>query len=123
MQHFLLSKLKISIFFLCMTIAPTLSNAKKSVSPCLQIGQWKIPSNGSRISGKALLDNLSKRPVIMLGETHDSEEHHMWQLHVLSALYGQNQNMVIGFESFHRSQQPILIAGRGGSLAKINFLS
>ena len=122
MQHFLLSKLKISIFFLCMTIAPTLSIAKKSVSPCLQIGQWKIPSNGSRISGKALLDNLSKRPVIMLGETHDSEEHHMWQLHVLSALYGQNQNMVIGFESFHRSQQPILNRWTRGELSKNKFL-
>ena len=58
----------------------------------------------------------------MLGETHNNPEHHMWQLHVLSALYGQNENIVIGFESFHQAQQPILDRWTNGELTKEKFL-
>jgi len=81
-----------------------------------------IPANDTEISGTVLLEDLKKRPVIMLGESHSDAEHHMWQLHTLSALYGQNQNMVIGFESFNRAQQPILDRWTKGELSRNKFL-
>ncbi len=110
------------IILFCMTIISSLSNAKENMAPCVEVGHWRAPDDGSKVTEKILLDDLNKRPVIMLGETHTSAEHHMWQLHVLSALYWQNQNMVIGFESFNRTQQPILDRWTSGELSKEKFL-
>ncbi len=43
-----------------------------------------------------------RQDVVLLGEQHDSEDHHRWQLQMLSALHAQRPEMVIGFEMFPR---------------------
>lgn len=112
----------LSVAVLC---APKLAEAKKEkteAQSCVPIGQWWIPDDGKRIEETDLLDNMSKRPVVMLGESHTSAEHHRWQLHVLSALYGRNPNMVMGFEAFPRTMQPVLDRWTRGELNKEEFL-
>jgi uncharacterized iron-regulated protein len=121
-QYFHLSMLIIFPILLCMTFIPTLIHAGESTPKCVPVGQWKVPDDGSEISETHLLNDLWERPVVMLGETHTSAEHHRWQLHVLSALYGQNQNMVIGFEAFPRTLQPILDRWTRGELGKEKFI-
>lgn len=95
--------------------------AKESPT-CIQPGFWRAPASTSNIKMARLLDDMAKRPVVMLGENHTSAEHHRWQLHTLSALYGRNPNMVLGFEAFPRSVQPVLDRWTRGELDQKTFL-
>ena len=122
LQRSFLCMLTTSTFLLCMVIIPTKGNSEVNTIQCVQAGQWKTPDDGSILSETQLLNYLNKRPVIMLGETHTSAEHHRWQLYVLSAMYGQNQNMVIGFEAFPRSTQPTLDRWVRGEISKDKFI-
>jgi uncharacterized iron-regulated protein len=121
-QRFHPSRLIAFVLLLCMTSIPAPSDAGKSPPTCVLVGHWQVPSDGSEITETRLLDDLQNRPVVMLGETHTSAEHHRWQLHVLSALYGRNPNMVIGFEAFPRTLQPILDRWTRGELSKDKFI-
>ena len=121
-RKLLVFKLITFIILLCTTIISAPSNAAESGAPCVPVGHWKVPDDGFKISETQLLNDLRKRPVVMLGETHTSAEHHRWQLHILSALYGGNQNMVIGFEAFPRSLQPILDRWTRGEFSKEKFI-
>jgi uncharacterized iron-regulated protein len=121
-HRFHLPMLIIFTIVMCMSVIFTLSHAGESTPTCVPVGHWKVPEDGSEISETLLLDDLQRRPVVMLGETHTSAEHHRWQLHVLSALYGRNQNMVIGFEAFPRTLQPVLDRWTRGELSKDKFI-
>jgi len=122
LHHLFLSKLIIFVILLCVVIITAQRNAKANTTPCVPVGHWKTPEDGSKVSEPQLLNDLNKRPVVMLGETHTNAEHHRWQLYVLSALYGKNQNMVIGFEAFPRTLQPILDRWTRGELSKDEFI-
>lgn len=89
---------------------------------CVAPGFWQAPGGGSGLRETDLLNDMAKRPVVMLGESHISAEHHRWQLHVLSALHGRNPNMVLGFESFPRTVQPVLDRWIRGELSEKEFL-
>ena len=82
-QGLLAPRLVVFVMLLCMSIIPSLGNAMANSPPCVPVGDWKVPDDGSKISETQLLNDLHKRPVVMLGETHTSAEHHKWQLHVL----------------------------------------
>ena len=56
----------------------------------------------------ALIADMARRDVVLLGEHHDEADHHRWQLHTLAALHAQRPRMVIGFEAFPRRVQPVL---------------
>jgi uncharacterized iron-regulated protein len=100
----------------------------KAVTPdaegavCVSPGHWKSPADGSQIKQTLLLDEMAKRPVVLLGEAHTSAEHHRWQLHTLAGLYGRNPNMVLGFEAFPRAVQPVLDRWIRGELSEKKFL-
>ncbi len=58
---------------------------------------------------------MAKKDVVLLGEQHDEDDDHRWQLQVLAALHAQRPDMVIGFEMFPRRAQPVLddwVAGK-----------
>ena len=89
---------------------------------CAPAGRWLDPSTGDLLGHETLIADLSKRSVVMLGESHPNVEHHRWQLQVLAALHGRNSNMVLGFESFPRSAQPVLDRWIRGDLSEAEFL-
>jgi uncharacterized iron-regulated protein len=89
---------------------------------CVAPGHWQSPQHGSEIQHAALLDDMAKRPVVMLGESHTSAEHHRWQLQTLAGLYGRNPNMVLAFEAFPRAVQPVLDRWIRGELEEKKFL-
>jgi len=59
---------------------------------------------------------MAKKDVVLLGEQHDEDDDHRWQLQVLSALHAQRPDMVIGFEMFPRRAQPVLDSWVAGNL-------
>ena len=71
----------------------------------------------------ALIGEMAKRDVVLLGEHHDDADHHRWQLQTLAALYAQRPRMVLGFEAFPRRAQPVLDRWVAGTLTAAQFLS
>ena len=69
----------------------------------------------ARAGAAAVLAEMAKKDVVLLGEQHDEDDDHRWQLQVLAALHAQRPDMVIGFEMFPRRAQPVLddwVAGK-----------
>ena len=93
-----------------------------SDTKCSAVGTWTSPVTGKRIPTTDLINKMSKKPIVLLGETHTSAEHHRWQLQVISALHGLNPNMIIGFEAFPRTTQSALDQWVKGDLSEKEFL-
>ena len=83
-------------------------------------GTWVYPG-GNEQPYDALIA-LAKRGVVLLGESHDQEEHHRWQLHTIAALFSHRPDMVLGFEMFPRRVQPVLNRWSNGELNEPDFL-
>lgn len=69
-----------------------------------------------------IMEEMARRDVVLLGEYHDEDDHHRWQVHTLAALHVQRPNMVIGFEMFPRRLQPVLDRWVKGELTLKQFL-
>ncbi|HEY9192153.1 MAG TPA: ChaN family lipoprotein [Methyloversatilis sp.] len=78
-----------------------------AAAQCVTPGSWLEPGRGTA-EPAALLARMSRRPVLLLGETHDMAAHHAWQLDTLRALQVLRPDMVIGLEMLPRSAQPVL---------------
>ena len=91
---------------------------------CQEGGSWLSLSTTppKPTSIQEIVANAAKQDVVLLGEQHDLEDHHRWQLQMLSALHAQRPNMVIGFEMFPRRVQPVLDKWVDGSLSPQEFL-
>lgn len=91
---------------------------------CKEGGNWlSVGTAPPRIASiKDTIANAAKQDVVLLGEQHDVEDHHRWQLQVLAALHAQRPEMVIGFEMFPRRIQPVLDRWTAGSLTAQEFL-
>lgn len=91
---------------------------------CLQPAAW-MTLEGERpqtATAAAVLADMSRRDVILLGEHHDQEDDHRWQLQALAALHAQRPHMIIGFEMFPRRIQPVLDRWVAGKLTSKQFL-
>lgn len=71
----------------------------------------------------AVLTGALAAEVVLLGEQHDQEDHHRWQLQVLAALHAQRPDLVIGFEMFPRRAQAALDQWVAGQLTVKEFLA
>ena len=90
---------------------------------CPMPGGWIDVATGAAYDRRVLFRDLAaNNSVVLLGESHDKADHHRWQLHTLSALYGRVERMVIGFEAFPRRLQPVLDNWIAGKLTADAFL-
>ncbi len=91
---------------------------------CVPRGAWSAPgAAGLRpLSVPELIGDLTRRSVVLLGERHDSAEHHRWQLQVIAALHAARPDMVIGLEMFPRRVQPALDRWVAGAVSEAEFL-
>lgn len=91
---------------------------------CLTPAAWSaLSGNGPRpTTATAVLADMARRDVVLLGEHHDDEDHHRWQAQVLAALHAQRSDMVIGFEMFPRRAQPVLDRWVAGEITAAQFL-
>lgn len=91
--------------------------------PCVPAGRWRVPGAASAaVPGPDWAAGLARHGVVLLGETHDSPEHHRWQLQMLATLHAVRPNMVLAFEMFPRRVQPVLDAWVRGELDEKRFL-
>ncbi|NQU56561.1 MAG: ChaN family lipoprotein, partial [Rhodospirillales bacterium] len=95
---------------------------KTGETACAQPGHWIEPASGKRMAPETVLKALSRRRVVLLGETHDYQEDHLWQAQMLAALHAYRPNTVIAFEMFPRSVQAVLDEWVKGALSEKAFL-
>ena len=89
----------------------TLAGANPALSAeeaCKAVGSWLDPSGAAMLSAEQVLSEAAAKDVVLLGESHDSAEHHRWQLSTLAALHGRRGAVVVGFEMFPRRVQATL---------------
>ena len=99
-----------------------ITNQARATGTCVDVGQWLRPADQTTVNHTDVITELAERPVVLLGEVHIENEHHRWQLHTLAALHAKKTNMVITFEAFPRSTQPILDKWVKGELSIKEFL-
>jgi uncharacterized iron-regulated protein len=91
-----------------------------ALASCPSPGQWwqtQQPRTNSE-----LLATAARQQVVLLGEQHDNEAHHRWQLHTLAGLHALRNDMVIGLEMLPRSAQPALDAWVAGDIDAATLL-
>ncbi|MGB7502967.1 MAG: ChaN family lipoprotein [Azonexus sp.] len=92
---------------------------------CGETGRW-LSFNGKQVravTATGVIADAASNEVVLLGEQHDVEDHHRWQLQVLSALHAQRPDLVIGFEMFPRRVQPVLDRWVAGKMSTREFLA
>src|SRR5512138_1330949 len=75
------------------------------------------------VAPDTLLDEVARRDLVLLGESHEEADHHRWQLHTLAALHSRRPDMVIGFEMFPRRVQPVLDRWVAGEVTPAQLLA
>jgi len=83
---------------------------------------WFDPAAGTALGADAALAELAAKRVVLLGESHDDAEHHLWQGQVLAALASRRPDTVVAFEMFPRRAQPVLDDWTAGKLSTDEFL-
>jgi uncharacterized iron-regulated protein len=98
--------------------------AQAHPAECVPHGEWRAPgpAGSESLPAPELMRDLSRRSVVLLGERHDSAEHHRWQLQVIAALHAMRPDMVIGLEMFPRRVQPALDRWVAGESSEAEFL-
>ncbi len=74
------------------------------------------------ITVETMLERLHTTDVVYVGESHNDFAHHLAQLRVLENMHAHNGSLVMGWEMFHSSQQPLLDAYTGGWLPEVEWL-
>ncbi|HYH22179.1 MAG TPA: ChaN family lipoprotein [Azospirillum sp.] len=99
--------------------APT--NAALPSEACTVPGTW-YDAGGRPAAAPALLRRAAGAPAVLLGERHDSAEHHRWQLQVLIGIHALNPDIAIGLEMLPRSRQPVLDRWTAGAIGEADLL-
>ncbi len=121
-----MSAISIPLFLLASSLAPVgaggLPGARAAKSGRrAPLGGWAYAGADERRDD--VIAALSKRAIVLLGESHDEAEHHRWQLHTIAALFSRHADMVLAFEMFPRRVQPVLDRWSKGELDEAAFLS
>lgn len=105
-------------------VFPATHAASLRSSDCLSPAMWTMPGQppSRNASAADIIADLARRQVVLLGEFHDDDDHHRWQVHTLAALHTVRPDMVIGFEMFPRRVQPVLDRWVAGELTLKQFL-
>lgn len=99
------------------------SHEPSSQAACSLSGQWVDPSTRQVLNSRDVFSELAGKDIVLLGEQHTKSDHHLWQIQTIAGLNALHPEMVVGFEMFPRSVQPVLDQWSAGNLGKDAFLS
>lgn len=83
---------------------------------------WLNPDTGREMDARDFMRQMAQKQVVLLGEQHDIAEIHRWQMHTAAQIYAYNPNVIVGFEMFPVSKQPVLDKWVAGKLSVTEFL-
>jgi uncharacterized iron-regulated protein len=85
-------------------------------------GQIVDLASGKSISFDGLMDSVSSRDVIFVGEIHDDAAHHLIEIQILQGLSARNPSLTMAMEFFQQNQQAILDGYTMGDMTEEEFL-
>ena len=95
---------------LCLLSPPLLAAASNDqaqlLSSCVSPNSWLQPGSHAVVDESSVLARAQLNRVVLLGEHHDNQSHHDWQLRMLRALHQQQPALVIGLEMLPKVVQP-----------------
>lgn len=98
--------------------------ASAAAPGCVPVSAWAAPGAPPKpVDARALHAGLARKHVVLLGENHDSAEHHRWQLQTIAALHALRPDLVLGFEMLPRRVQPALERWIAGEFSEAEFLA
>jgi uncharacterized iron-regulated protein len=77
-------------------------------------------SNGKKVSYKKMIDQLSEKEIVMIGEFHNNAISHWMELEITKDCK-ENRNLVLGAEMFEQDNQPALDLYLQGKLSAKGF--
>lgn len=95
--------------------------AESASGLCVAPGFWATGA-GRPLETTGLITRAAHAPAVLLGEHHDSPEHHRWQLQTIAAIHARNPDIAIGLEMFPRRVQPALDRWAAGQTGEAEFL-
>ena len=98
------------------------ARADQDAPACVPAGVWIEPGEAAPLARDGLLARAAASGMVILGETHDNPEHHLWQVQTIAALHARGGAVVLGFEMFPRRVQSMLDAWVAGELDQAAFL-
>jgi len=95
---------------LCLLSPPLLAAAGDEQAQlntsCVSPNSWLQPGADAVVDESSVLAWAQLNRVVLLGEHHDNQSHHDWQLRMLRALHQQQPALVIGLEMLPKVVQP-----------------
>ncbi len=95
---------------LCLLFLPLFVAASEqqtdNISSCVPQNSWLQPGSATVIDESMVLAQAQLNNVVLLGEHHDNQSHHDWQLRILEALHQRKPGLVVGLEMLPRVVQP-----------------
>ena len=85
-------------------------------------GQIVDLSSGKAIAFEELIDHLSSKDLIFVGESHDNPDHHLIQVQILQAVANRSLSLTLAMEFFQKDQQPVLDRYVQGESTEKEFL-
>jgi uncharacterized iron-regulated protein len=79
-------------------------------------------TTGAEVELKAVIDELRRRDVVVLGEDHDNTPGHRFFAEVIAALHRVRPDMVISMEQFERDTQGVVDDYLKGRIGEAEFL-
>lgn len=95
-----------------------LENSKETY----KTGQIIDTKKGTAITFDELIDHLSAKDIVFIGEVHNNPEHHLIQIQILQALTHKKDGYGIGLEFFSKDKQPPVDNYLNGNIAEGMFL-
>ena len=96
--------------------------ADSEAQGCLENSKWLLPNQSQTLTTSEFIPTQTKKNVVLLGEFHDSNAHHQWQVHTLSSLHAIDSDMAIGLEMLPISAQAALDDWVAGTVSLEEFL-
>ncbi len=77
---------------------------------------------GGPVSFETLIADLNRVRIVYVGEQHTHPDHHKIQLQIISALFEDNPDLIVGMEMFDTTYQSVLDDWSAGKLDQDTFL-
>ena len=121
--HILRSLAVISVLILSACAnAKTIPSTTGGNSSCVETGRWIDPQTRTYISTNTIIKKAARHDVVLLGEAHMNNDHHLWQLQTIAQIHSINPDIILGFEAFPREAQDVLDKWIEGDLSEKEFL-
>ncbi len=92
------------------------------VAELFRPGQIVDIASGKAITFEELIDHISSKDLIFVGEAHDNPDHHLIQIQILQAVASRSPSLTMGMEFFQQHQQPLLDRYIQGESTEKEFL-